>query len=132
MVRRCVALLTAVAAVGCFNPTGPDAVVGTPFKLEVGAVASLPENARLRFDSVRADSRCPMDAICITAGDATIAVTLMRRSGNEARELHTVPAQSQFSYSKYVIRLTELQPYPRASLPSKPEDYVATFIVQTP
>ena len=129
MLRIAVVVL-AVTAAGCFNPTGPDAVVGTPFTLKVGATASLPEATALRFDTVRNDSRCPIDAICITAGDATIAVTLMRKSGNEARELHTMPAQSQFSYSKYTVRLTELQPYPRASLPSRPEDYLGTFVVQ--
>ena len=129
---RMAALVLALSGAACFNPTGPDAVVGTPFALKVGAVASLPENARLRFDTVRADSRCPIDAICVSAGDATIAVTLMRSGGNEARELHTMPSlqQSQFSYSTYVVRITELQPYPRASLPAKPEDYVGTFVVQ--
>lgn len=131
MLRVAVVVL-AVATAGCFNPTGPDAVVGTPFTLKVGATASLPDGAALRFDSLRNDSRCPIDAICITAGDATIAVTLMRKSGNEAHEMHTVPAQSQFSYSKYTVRLTELQPYPQASAPKKPEDYVGTFVVQTP
>ena len=127
---RVIALLFAVAAAGCFNPAGPDAVLGTPFQLKHGEVASLPEDIGLRFDTVRADSRCPIDAVCITAGDATIAVTLIKKSGNEARELHTIPAQSQFSYAKYVVKLTELQPYPRSDRQAKPEDYVATFVVQ--
>jgi hypothetical protein len=128
--RVVITIIAAATIVACNNPTGPDAVVGTPFALEVGATASLPDDAQLRFDGVRADSRCPIDAVCITAGDATIAVTLMRGSSREARELHTMPAQSQFSYSQYTVRLTELQPYPQASRPTKPEDYVATFIVQ--
>ena len=132
MCRTFVAIAT-IALVACFNnPTGPDAAVGTPFELKLGAIASLPDSAKLRFDNVRSDSRCPIDAICVRAGEAIIAVTLMRGSGNEARELQTVPAQSQFSYSKYVVKLTELQPYPRASQPTKPEDYVATFVVQMP
>lgn len=126
-------MAAALALVACFqNPTRPDATVGTPFELKLGAIASLPESAKLRFDNVRSDSRCPIDAICIRAGEAIIAVTLMRGTGNEAKELQTVAAQSQFSYSKYVVTLTELQPYPRASLPAKPEDYVATFVVQMP
>ena len=129
---RVVLIVVALLAVGgCFSPTGPDAVVGTPFELKHGATASLPENARLRFDTVRNDSRCPIDAICISAGDATIAVTLMRNGGSESHDLHTIPAQSQFSYSKYVIELTELQPYPRSDRQARPEDYTATFIVQS-
>ena len=126
------AFVLAFLTAGCPNPTGPDAVVGTPFELKLGAIASLPDGAKLRFDNVRSDSRCPIDAVCVRAGEAIIAVTLMRGSGNEARELQTVPAQSQFSYSKYVVKLTELQPYPRSNSPTKTEDYVATFIVQIP
>jgi hypothetical protein len=129
---RSLVVILALAAAACVNPTGPDAAVGTPFELKLGAIASLPDRAKLRFDNVRSDSRCPIDAICIRAGEAVIAVTLMRGTGNEAKELQTVPAQSQFSYSKYVVKLTELQPYPRSSSPTKAEDYVATFIVQIP
>lgn len=129
--RRVLFVIVLVAVCGCRNPTGPDAVVGTPFELKLGAMATLPDGARLRFDNVRSDSRCPIDAICVTAGDATIALTLLRGSGNEARELHSIPAQSQFSYSKYLVRLTELQPYPRSNQQTRPEDYVATFVVQT-
>lgn len=126
---RLVALLFAIIFTACFDPTGPDAVVGTPFQLKHGEIASIPD-ARLRFDTVRADSRCPIDANCITAGDATVAVTLMRKGGNESRDVHTTPAQSQFSYDKYVVKLTELQPYPRSDRKANPEDYVATFVVQ--
>ena len=128
---RVVAMIAAlIATAGCFNPTGPDAVLGTPFALKHGETASLPENAKLRFDTVRGDSRCPIDAICISAGDATIAVTLMRNGGTESHDVHTIPAQSQFSYSKYAIKLTELQPYPRSDRQARPEDYTATFVVQ--
>lgn len=127
---RVIALLFAVTAAACFDPTGPDAVLGTPFQLKRGEIAALPDDVRMRFDTVKADSRCPIDAVCITAGDATVALTLLKSGGTEARELHTMPAQSQFSYSKYTVRLTELQPYPRASQPTKPEDYVGTFVVQ--
>lgn len=128
---RLVVLLTVLTTVACFSPTSPDAVVGTPFQLEHGEVASLPGNARLRFDTVRSDSRCPIDAICITAGDAVIAVTLMRSSGNESHDLHTMPPQSQFSYGNYIVELTELQPYPRSDRQARPEDYTATFIVES-
>ena len=128
---RHVLLAIALASmVACFgSPTGPDAVIGTPFQLKPGDTVTIPDSARLRFDSLRSDSRCPIDAICITAGDAIIAVTLMRRGANQARELHTMPAQSQLAYSNYIVKLTELQPYPRSDRQARPEDYVATFVV---
>jgi hypothetical protein len=128
--RRILIAVATLSATACFSPTAPDAIVGTPFQLKHGETASLPDNARLRFDTVRADSRCPIDAICITAGDATIAVTLMRSGGNESRDVHTLPAQSHFSYSKFTVTLTELQPYPRSDRQAKPEDYTAVFVVE--
>jgi hypothetical protein len=128
---RGLCLLIVVAMASCSNPTGPDAALNQPFQLKIGEIAALPDGARLRFDNVRSDSRCPIDAICVSAGDAVIAVTLMRGSGNEPRDLHTMPAQSQFSYANYVIKLTELQPYPRSDRKPQPSDYVATFVVQS-
>jgi hypothetical protein len=130
---RFFALIAALITAACFNPAAPDAITGKPFELKPGASATLPDGVRITFDSVRADSRCPIDAICVSAGDATVAISLAQ-SGRaaEARELHTALGRSQISYENYVIRLTELQPYPRSDRQTRPEDYVATFIVQTP
>jgi hypothetical protein len=129
--HRLVLLVAAITAAACFHgPTGPDAVAGQPFELKAGATAELPDGARLKFDRVQSDSRCPLDAICVTAGNATIAVTLTpERGGSVSRELHTQPNGSQISYGSYTIALTELQPYPRASQPTNPADDVATFVV---
>ena len=119
MKSRAIAFVAAIILAGCFDhTTGPDAVVGTPFSLKLGEIAALPDSAKLRFDNVRADSRCPIDAFCVRAGEAIIAVTLMRGTGNEEKEVQTTPAQSQFPYSKYVVKLTELQPYPRSGQPT--------------
>ena len=129
---RVVLVIAALAAAACGGqgPTWPDTVGGTPFGLKAGATAILPDGLRLRFDRVQADSRCPLDAICLTAGDATISVSLISRNGDTvSRELHTQPSGSQISYGSYTIALTELQPYPRASQPTNPADYVATFRV---
>ena len=126
---RSVVLAVAIATAGCFNPTGPDAVVNKPFQLKVGESATLPGDNWVQFNRLVSDSRCPIDAICITAGDAVISLSF--KAGHLTTELHTEPSKSQLRYSNYVLRLTELQPYPRASQPARPEDYVATFIVQS-
>ena len=128
---RALVLMTALAAAGCLNsPTGPDAVAGTPFDLKPGAVSSLPDGARLRFERVQSDSRCPMDVMCVWAGDAIIAVTLNPAKGaTESRELHTQPAGSQISYANYTITLTALAPYPRSNQEIPAAGYIATFVV---
>lgn len=128
---RIVVLIAAIAAAGCFNSaTGPDAVAGRPFELKAGAVSMLPDGTRLTFREVQADSRCPMDAMCVWAGDATVAITLTPSKGSaESRELHTQPTGSQISYGNYLIALTALAPYPRASQQIGAADYIATFVV---
>ena len=131
MTIRIAVLVAAITVAGCFNsPTGPDAVVGTPFDLKAGAVSALPDGSRLRFDRVVADSRCPMDALCVWAGDATLSVTLSAsKGGAESREIHTQPTGSQLSYANYTISLTALAPYPRSTQKISAGDYIATFVV---
>ncbi len=131
--RRSRILLVAalLAGAACANgPTGPDAVTGQPFELKAGAASMLPDGTRLKFDRVESDSRCPMDALCVWTGDATVAVTLQpARGAAESRELHTQPPGSQISYAGYTIALAALAPYPKSSQEIRPGDYVATFVV---
>ena len=128
---RALVLGAALAAAGCFNsPTGPDAAVGKPFELKAGAVAALPDGARLRFERVQSDSRCPIDVMCVWAGDAIISVTLNPVKGATAsREMHTQPTGSQISYANYTITLTALAPYPRSNQEIPASGYIATFLV---
>jgi hypothetical protein len=128
---RILLLVVALSSGACGNgPTAPDTVAGAPFTLKAGATAFLPDSTRLKFDRLLTESRCPLDAICVSAGDASILVSFISRDGTgAARELHTQPDRSQISYGSYMIALTELQPYPRSTDPVVPADYVATFVV---
>ena len=130
---RIVVVIAAIAAAGCFNsPAGPDVVAGTPFELRAGAVSVLPDGTWLKFERVQSDSRCPMDVMCVWAGDATVAVILDPTGGKTTqipRELHTQQNGSQISYGSYTIALTALAPYPRSSQEIRPADYIATFVV---
>ena len=118
---------------GCSSPTQPDRVPkGQPFDLHIGETALTTDDVQIRFDTVRSDSRCPMDAICVRAGEAVIALTLSRVGEVPVgRELDTTPARSSTTFLNYTITLSQLQPYPRSDRPIRPEDYVATFIVNT-
>ena len=114
------------------SPTQPDRVpAAQPFDLGVGQTATLTDDLRIRFDTVRSDSRCPIDAICVSAGEAVIALTLsLRGEAAVGRELETVPPKSQITYSRFTITLSELRPYPRSDRPFQPNDYIATFVVE--
>ena len=86
----------------------------------------------MTFDGVRADSRCPMDALCVWAGDATVTVRLSQPAATQAeRALHTQAGGSEAQYLAYVIKLVTLAPYPRSDRQIRPDDYVATLAVES-
>jgi hypothetical protein len=104
--------------------------LGAPFNLRSGASAVLEGGLKVTFERVPADSRCPMDVLCIRAGDATVAITVSDNGRNAvARDLRTDPAGSETSYNGYSIKLLSLAPYPRSDRQILPEDYVATLAV---
>jgi hypothetical protein len=98
--------------------------------VKAGTSAVLADGLRLMFDRVTADSRCPLDALCVWAGEAIVVLTLSQSAAPQAeRELRTTPAFSEASYLSYVIKLVALAPYPRSTQQIRPEDYVATLTV---
>jgi hypothetical protein len=125
-------VIAALVSIGCGgSPTQPDVVAGQPFDVRAGATADLPDGVRLRFDSVLSDSRCPLDAICVRAGEAVIAITLSK-TGSVAAEFEVQtdpPARRSAVYGGHSITLTALQPFPRSDRQVQPSDYVATFVV---
>jgi hypothetical protein len=129
---RILATMLLVSIVACSgSPTEPDRVrTGRPFDLRAGDSALTTDDLRIRFDAVRSDSRCPIDAFCVRAGEAVIAITLsLRGEAAIGRDLETVPARSQVTHSRFTVTLSELQPYPRSDRQIQPADYIATFVV---
>ena len=120
------------AAFGCAaHPSEPSRPLGQPFDLKAGTSAVLTDGLRLTFVRVREDSRCPLDAICVRAGEAIVVLTLSPSAGAQVeRELQTTPALSEASYLSYAIKLVALAPYPRSTQQIRPEDYVATLTVE--
>ena len=103
---------------------------GQPFELRAGASAVVGGSLTVLFDRVTSDSRCPADAICVTAGDAVVALRLSRPGAAAAeREVHSDTGGSRTTYQGYTITLEALTPYPLSSRPTRPEDYVAKLVV---
>jgi hypothetical protein len=127
-----VSIVLSVMAACSGGPTQPDRVpTGKPFELKVGETALTTDDVRIKFDIVRSDSRCPIDAVCVRAGEAVIAITVGRVGEvPEGRELDTTPAKSSTTFLNYTITLSSLQPFPRSDRQTQPGDYIGTFIVQ--
>jgi hypothetical protein len=123
-----IALLSSACAGSSTSPG--DTPLGQPFELRAGTAAVLDGGLKVTFERVPSDSRCPMDALCIRAGEALVALTISQDGRNAvARELRTDSAGSETSYSGYSIRLIGLAPYPRSDRQILPDDYVATLAV---
>ena len=83
----------------------------------------------LTFNAVTEDSRCPIGVFCISAGDATVMVTLSQNGADHLRELHTNRDPSQAGFNSSIVTLLSLAPIPRADHPVGAKEYVATFRV---
>jgi hypothetical protein len=130
--RRVLLLACAVFATSCLNinPAQPNVPLGSPFTLKVGHSAVVPGGLSITFDTVLSDSRCPIDAICVTAGEARVAMTLSTGSRNRVqREWRTNPTNDRVSFDDFSIELRELHPYPSGGTTIAPGDYVATIAV---
>jgi hypothetical protein len=117
---------------GCAgHSAGPSQTpLGQPFELRAGSSAAVEGGLKVTFERVASDSRCPMDALCVRAGEALVALTISQDGRNAAaRELRTDAAGSETSYLGYSIKLLALAPYPRSDRQILPEDYVATLAV---
>jgi hypothetical protein len=121
-----------VVTVGCArNPNQPgDLPLRQSVELRAGSSATLEGGLTIAFDRVTSDSRCPMNAFCVWAGDAILAVSLSQGPGGRvAREFHTYPTGSDVSYLAYTIKLLVLAPYPQTNRAIPPGDYVAALEV---
>jgi len=91
----------------------------------------------LEFTSLTEDSRCPMNAMCIWAGNARILMTATLKDDSiQVIELNTnpdFPTRAQLDMS-YVVELRKLEPYPvidpqTGSGPIPASSYEATVFV---
>jgi hypothetical protein len=98
--------------------------------LAPGQTAAVTEaGIALRFEGVSGDSRCPIDAICITGGDALVQIAVLpNRGSSQAYALHTGDMRPVV-HNDLTIALVELTPYPYSARPTLPTDYRATLRV---
>lgn len=123
-------IVTVALFSGCTEDvTGPE--VGESFTLAVGERVMLPATgAHVQFLEVTEDSRCPLRAQCVWAGDGVALFELAARRG-EAVELtlHTNEGPKAVDLGRYEISFIELSPYPEVPDSIDPADYQATLVL---
>jgi hypothetical protein len=125
-IAAALALTFTACATGSLN--GPGGPVDLRVVLAPGQQAVVPGTGAVRFDGVNNDSRCPGDAICVWAGDATVRVVVTASDGaSTSFELHTFDLKP-VEHLGLTIALEALSPYPFASKgPIPPADYRVTL-----
>lgn len=122
--RPGVALLA--LALGCAGNTPTAVSPGTEFQLAPGETAAVRETPlTITFRSVAEDSRCPIDVVCIRAGNARVRLEVRENGTAHEVALNTGEDPRSAAFGNLTVRLTSLLPAPRAAAPAAPGAYRA-------
>jgi hypothetical protein len=115
------------------SPSAPRPVgLAERFTLAPGQTAQVEGTGlHVTFESVSADSRCPVDVTCVWEGDAVVIVSVQATgSARVQHELHTSGRYpTEADAGDYHVRLVEVAPVPRSGAPPAPGDYRVTLLV---
>jgi hypothetical protein len=130
--RTLVLVICAAALSGCDekNVVGPSGPVNQQLTLAVGQAAAVSDaGITIRCVGVPNDSRCPGNAICVTAGDATILIEVLPPDARRSQyDLHTADMKP-VKHGDVTIALLQLDPYPFLPRLIQPGDYRVTLRV---
>ncbi len=129
--RRVLLVMGAGAAFGCARPQPQQVAAGTEFELPLGARASIADGPEVRFVEVVEDSRCPIDAVCVQAGRATVRLEIAHAGRRDEMLLSTREGPVADTANGHEVRLVALLPPPRAAEPTPPASYRVTLLVDS-
>src|SRR5688572_21155749 len=95
--------------------------IGRAFEMKIGETVGVGD-LRLTFRSVEGDSRCPIDAICVWAGDAEIALKIEQGSQAAVAALHTTLEPKKTEWNGYTIALVSIAPSRNSATAPDPKD----------
>jgi len=100
------------------------APVGEPFVLRYGESVLVPEaQLRIHFREVVDDTRCPIDVLCIAAGNAKIRLEVRPRGFSHLLEFGYPLGPPVQEVERALIRLVALRPPAPAPGPVRPQSY---------
>jgi len=101
--------------------------LNVPFAMKDNQPVALGEDT-LTVMSI-ADSRCPSDVQCISAGEVKVEFALIRGDiGMGVTEL-ILPSKQEGTIGSYVVKLIDIGPYPRESQVIKQDDYQIQVVI---
>ena len=145
MIKKGFVGFVALIAAACASGAGPlpatDVPVGTEqvstgkdFTLPMGRFARVNGTPiMVTFRSVTADSRCPSDVQCVSAGDAVINLRLFSTApATQDVVVHTNQDPRSVEFGGYHVTVVGLAPVPRSGSTISQSSYVVTLRVSSP
>lgn len=121
----CLILMTACGE----SQTSPTTPLNVEFTLAPGESRRIEgEPLTVTFVEVSGDSRCPIDAICVLGGSATVAISAASGFSTRSYDLRTGD-MLPVVHEGLTIALVELMPYPFSARTTAPNEYRATLTV---
>lgn len=103
------------------------------FEIAVGQTVAIAGTTRtVRFEAVPEDSRCPIDAVCVWAGNARVSLRVTETGSDSSIALNTGSEPRSVTLGNLRLELRALLPAPRAATPTPPDTYRATLRVTRP
>ena len=141
LIKSMAAALGALPLMSLTAAAAPESMPGDGTRtLAVGQTVRFDKGGiRVKFIKVAKDSRCPMNARCITAGDAEVILEV--KVGSKKPELVTLHTHDEPRYAvfsaipdgmigipkSYTVSLQELTPQPIAGRKTRQRDYRLTL-----
>ncbi len=110
---------------GLFPLPTVDVQLGQVFQISIGQTGRLSSvGLFITSKEVLEDSRCPVDVVCVWAGNAKVSLEVKQE--NRAAQILTLNSNvepREVTYEGYQIRFEGLMPQPRSTQPIRREDY---------
>jgi hypothetical protein len=123
-------LTAAVLSFGCgSNPQGPSGRLPLTTTLQVGQQVTV-SGFTATFVGVTGDSRCPIDANCVRAGEATLRFDLSANQRTAGYDIQVDgPTRRRASHEGFSLEVQGLSPYPAGTRPIPQDEYRATVLI---
>lgn len=142
-ILRNLALAAVAPAAALFSTSVASAAAKKNESIAVGETYRYDKDLRITFLEVTNDSRCPINAKCISEGDAEILLRVKAGAGpakNYRLHTHLKPRRQiiPIEYPEgmagipksYQLSIAELSPLPTAGKKTKPSDYRLRLAIQ--
>lgn len=127
MIARLFFLVVLAVALAACGRDGSAADLDAPIQLAPGQSAVFADaKLEVQFSGIASDSRCPVDATCVWAGE--IVVQLAVRSAGKTTQ-HLVKENESATVDGYTVTILQVMPARSSSQRIAPADYRVTLKV---